>query len=295
MASLRRVALSVIVLGLTACSTAWARPDPNQPMDDSIMHSRGTGYDFQTLTLDSADGQRHYEVWIAKPERPAPATGYPVLYMLDGNAALGALKPDDLRALSQRAAPVLVAIGYAGGKRIDRDARTLDYTPGPRGSDPMTHLPSGGADAFLDVLEQRIKPAVAQRLVLDANQQTLWGHSYGGLLVLDALLTRPHSFQHYAAASPSLWWWGPARLDAALVGLEQRLQGKSADLLLMRGGAEASAPRSPQAQGEQADQAIQALLKALQPVAALQVKYQVFPGLNHGPMLEASLRYLLQQ
>jgi predicted alpha/beta superfamily hydrolase len=294
MGVLHRVLLGVL-LGLVACPMAWARPDPNQPMDDSIVRSRSTGYHFQTLTLDSADGQRHYEVWLGKPDRPVPASGYPVLYMLDGNAALGTLKADELRALNLGVGPVLVAIGYAGGKRIDRDGRTLDYTPGPHGSDPMTGLPTGGADAFLDLLEQRIKPAVAQRLVVDTHQQTLWGHSYGGLLVLDALLSRPHSFQHYVAASPSLWWWGPERLNAALAGLGQRLQGRPTSLLLMRGGAEASAPRSAQAQGEQADQAMQDLFRVLQPVPGLQVSYRMFPGLNHGPMLEASLRYLLQQ
>ncbi|MGI4839136.1 MAG: alpha/beta hydrolase [Janthinobacterium lividum] len=293
MVRLRRGALTVL-LGLSACATAWARPDANQPMDDAIVHSRGTGYHFQTLTLDSTDGQRHYQIWIGKPEHPVPASGYPVLYMLDGNAALGALKPDDLRALNQGAAPVLVAVGYAGGKRIDRDGRTLDYTPGPRGSDPLTQLPSGGAEAFLDLLEQRIKPAVAQRLVVDNHQQTLWGHSYGGLLVLDALLTRPHSFQHYASASPSLWWWGPARMNAALAGLAPRLQGQSTSLLLMRGEDEPGQPHAQPMPGVQADQPMLDLLRALQPMPGLQVQYRSFPGLNHGPMLEASLRYLLR-
>ena len=283
------------MLSMAACPMAWARPDPNQPMDDSIIRSRDTGYHFQTLTLDSADGQRHYEVWLGKPDRAVPAAGYPVLYMLDGNAALGALKPADLRALNRGAGPVLVAVGYAGSKRIDRDSRTLDYTPGPRGSDPLTHLPSGGADAFLDLLEQRIKPAVAQRLVVDSQRQTLWGHSYGGLLVLDALLTRPHSFQHYAAASPSLWWWGPQRMAAALAEFGARLPGQSTSLVLMRGEDEPGEPHAQPTPGVPADQALQDLLKALRPMPGLQVKYQMFPGLNHGPMLEASLRYLLQQ
>lgn len=293
MGALRAAALGVL-LSLAACPMAWARPDPNQPMDDSILRSRATGYHFQTFTLDSADSHRHYQIWIGKPDRQVPPTGYPVLYMLDGNAALSALKPDDLRALNQGTAPVLVAIGYTGGKRIDRQARTLDYTPGPSGADPMTQLPTGGAEAFLDLLEHQIKPAVAQRLVVDSHQQTLWGHSYGGLLVLNALLTRPHSFQRYAAASPSLWWWGPERLKAALAGLEQRLQGMPTCVLLMHGGAEASAPRSPQAQGEQADKSLQELHTTLQAVPSVQTTYQTFPGLNHGPMLEASLRYMLQ-
>lgn len=294
-----RLAAVALLLGATTCSSAWAAPRPDQPMDDSILRRTDSGYRFQTLNLDSADGQRHYAIWIGKPERPAPAAGYPVLYMLDGNAALGALKADELLTLSKGAAPVLVAVGYAGNMRIDRAGRTMDYTPGPPGNDPLTQQPSGGADAFLDLLEQQIKPAVARRVPLDASQQTLWGHSYGGLLVLHALLARPHRFAHYAAASPSLWWLGSERLDAALQGLEpglgRRLDGQPTTLLLMRGELELAAPRKqPLPAGADPDSQMQGLLKALQTAPHLRVHFQTFPGLSHGPMLDASLRYLLQ-
>ncbi|MBF3166256.1 ferric enterobactin esterase PfeE, partial [Pseudomonas aeruginosa] len=72
---------------------------------------------------------------------------------------------------------------------------------------------SGGADAFLDLLRDGMRPAVAAQAPLDTARQTLWGHSYGGLLVLHALFTRPGEFARYAAASPSLWW-----RDGAILG-----------------------------------------------------------------------------
>ena len=72
--------------------------------------------------------------------------------------------------------------------------------------DPLGGRRNGGADAFLDLLDQRIALRVTQLAKIDPARRTLWGHSYGGVLVLHALLTRPAAFDTYAAADPSLWW-----------------------------------------------------------------------------------------
>lgn len=281
---------------LLSSAAVQARPAPDQPMDDRILHRQDLPYRFTTQDVDSADGQRHYRLWIAMPRRPAPEQGFPVAWLLDGNAALGALNADLLQQLAQGAAPVLVAVGSPIHDRIDRAGRTLDYTPrlghAPDQRDPLTGLPSGGADAFLDVLETRIKPAVAGHVPLDARRQTLWGHSYGGLLVLHALFTRPQSFQTFAAASPSLWWGQGAVLDERQ-GLARRLVGHQATVLLMRGGQEPAAPPRMKLAPQAADQASRSLYKSFQGVTNLDAYYRVFPDLNHGPMLAASLRYTL--
>lgn len=290
----RRIVIVAAVL--LASSAVQARPAPDQPMDDRILHRQDLPYRFTTQDVDSADGQRHYRLWIAMPRRPAPEEGFPVAWLLDGNAALGALNADLLQQLAQGAAPVLVAVGSPTRDRIDRTGRTLDYTPrrghAPEQRDPLTGQPSGGADAFLDVLETRIKPAVAGQVRLNDRRQTLWGHSYGGLLVLHALFTRPSSFQTFAAASPSLWWGQGAVLDES-EGLAQRLAGHRATVLLMRGGQEPAAPPMMKLAPQAADQASRSLYKSFQGVTNLDAYYRVFPRLNHGPMLAASLRYTL--
>lgn len=273
-----------------------AQPAPEQPMDTRLLQRQDLPYRFSSLQLDSADGQRHYRVWIGQPQRPAPREGYPVLWMLDGNAALGALDAEQLKRLPPQKAPLLVAIGYDTPLRIERNARTLDYTPQRPGvslqQDPLTAQPSGGADAFLDLLRERIRPAVAAQTPIDASQQTLWGHSYGGLLVLHALFKHPGEFRHYAAASPSLWWGDSLMLDEAR-GLQQRLAGQSAHLLLMRGSAEPASPRGPAVADPQ--QAMRQLRAELKQVPRLEVDYHGFDGLNHGATLAASLGYVLEQ
>jgi predicted alpha/beta superfamily hydrolase len=55
------------------------------------------------------------------------------------------------------------------------------------------------------VILKDIAPWVEQNVKLDAQKRALWGHSYGGLFVLDSLLDGRY-FSHFFAASPSLSW-----------------------------------------------------------------------------------------
>lgn len=285
------LALAIAVPGLAA----HAAPAPDQKMDTHLLQRNDLAYHFSELKLDSADGQRHYQLWIARPNQPAPAAGYPLVWMLDGNAAIGALDEKLLADLNNGKAPLLVAVGYQTPLRIDRAGRTRDYTP-PRAAvaeqkDPLTGDPSGGADAFLDLMRDRMLPAVAAQAPLDRAQQTLWGHSYGGLLTLHALLTRPQQFSFYAPASPSLWWGDGAILEER-AGFAQRLAGHPVELLLMRGTGEPSRPRDNVKPSP--PRAAQDLVEELGKVPGVQAQFHAFDGLSHGETLGASLRYLLQ-
>ncbi|WP_460418037.1 alpha/beta hydrolase [Pseudomonas sp. microsymbiont 2] len=285
-----------LILALAMTGPALAQPAPEQKMDSSVLQRQDLAYRFSHLDLDSRDGQRHYRLWIGKPDRPAPASGYPVLWMLDGNAAIGALQARQLEKLAAGQAPLLVAIGYQTDQRIERAARTYDYTPVVPGlteqRDPLTGQPSGGVDVFLDLLEQRMRPMVAATAPIDPARQTLWGHSYGGLAVLHTLFTRPGLFSEYAAASPSLWWRDGAILKEAQ-GLRERLPDRHPRLLLMRGSAEPLTPRGP----IQADtlHPIRELTRDLEQASGLTVCLAPFEGLTHGAMLSASLRRVVEE
>ena len=275
---------------------AQARPAPDQLMDTRLLQRKDLSYSFSRLLIDSVDGQRHYQLWIGRPRVPAPKGGYPVVWMLDGNAALGALDADLLQRLADGKAPLLVAIGYQTPLRIERTARTYDYTPpNPRTQapiDPLTEQPSGGADVFLDLMRDRLRPAIAAKAPINSEQQALWGHSYGGLLVLHALLTRPGEFTHYAAASPSLWWANGISAQR-VAQFKQGMAGHDADLLLMRGTQEPGNPRGPSIGPP--DRLMQQLIHNLNGTPHLTVSYQPFEGMSHGETLPASLRYVLRR
>ena len=208
------VAAALAVAGLAA-APSMAQPNLAQAVGPTVAEPSSpasAAYRFEQWELDAADGARRYRVQLAVPRRAAPPGGFPVLYMLDGNAAFAALTADQLLALEREGTPpVIVAIGYATNLRFDTTARAYDYTPpmpgpGPTMDSGAHDRPAGGADIFLALIEQQIKPAVRERVAIDPARQSLWGHSYGGLFVLHALLRQPASFQRYIAADPSFWW-----------------------------------------------------------------------------------------
>jgi predicted alpha/beta superfamily hydrolase len=167
----------------------------------------------QQMTLTSAAGSP-YRIVIAPPAGPPPAKGYPVIYVVDGNAWTGMVS-EIIRTnlefgLQSRVEPaVVVGIGYPIDDAFDMKRRDLDLTsPLPPGySDPNAGTdPTGGDVALMDFIDTVVKPAIEARFKIDRTRQTLMGHSLGGLFTLRTLFNRPQSFQTYVAFSPSIWW-----------------------------------------------------------------------------------------
>lgn len=297
-----------IVCSTTACA-AFGQPAV-APTPPTIVDIGSSFYDFERLQLTSVDGERHYRVYIARPKRQPPPNGYPVIYLLDGNAALMALSEAQLETLDAGGVPpVIVAIGYEISSRLDITARTYDYTPPLSATEPTLDdsgggRRAGGADVFLDFLEERIKPAVETRAPIDRQQQTLWGHSYGGLFVLHALFLRPGTFQRYAAGDPSLWWH-----DGFIVKQEEKLPfalpNDGLRLLLMVGVPAAPAEQSRPEAAARADTGQRRPRRVISPTIArtlverlnrrqrLQAEFEQVDGASHAEMLAISLERTL--
>lgn len=293
-------------------ATLWvadghAQSAPNGPVrpgmqlvGETVADRPSAVYRFETHRLDSADGKRHYRIQIAVPRQPGPATGYPVLYMLDGNAALDSLTDADLARLGKQATPVLVAVGYDVPTRNDVVARAYDYTPpsfeqGERLPNPVVRgHEGGGADVFLDLLLNRIRPLVRQRAAIDPGKEYLWGHSYGGLFTLYVLYNRPDAFARYIAGDPSAWW-----NDGVLVRQWQQFQasraaGKRVAVLVGTRPRDPARPAPPAANGQPADTraAVRDMVDGLR-AAGADASYEAFAQFGHGEMLRASLERAL--
>ena len=267
---------------------ASAQPRPPETFDAAAERARlGLLGLVQQQVMPRAGGLTAARIYLWAPSRPAPATGWPVIYMLDGTAVFQALA----RAEGLEHEAVVVGLGYDSPGRVDGAARAWDYTPrlpgaGPEGT-PDPRAPArrnGGAQGWLDFIEDEVKPWVRSQVPVDPGRQTLYGHSYGGLFVLETLLTRPEAFQRYVAASPSLWWNAPY--------MQERLAawqpaGK-ASLQLMVGGEERLAGRATR--GDSRD-----IARLLAGKPGLAVSWREFPGLGHGPMLPASAVQALRE
>lgn len=166
-------------------------------------------------TMRSRAENRAYRIMVALPEGEPPPSGYPVIYLLDGNSVFGTMV-EAVRLQSRRpdktgvTPAIIVGIGYETEASYAPD-RFYDYTPLP--NTEFTHrsdgakLPEqGGAAAFFQFIEEELKPQIASEFRIDPSRQTIFGHSLGGLFVLYALFTKPEAFRHYIAGSPSIHW-----------------------------------------------------------------------------------------
>ncbi|KFF66443.1 esterase [Pectobacterium brasiliense] len=193
-------------------SASGMLPVRAQPTIPDMTEQAKAQFEIRQIEMKS-DAQHAYRLFIALPRQPAPEGGYPVLYMLDGNAQF----PVAVNSYNAKngAAPLIVAVGYPIDKPYDVPARTRDYTPPTTLTDP-DFAAGGEAEAFYQFLQSTVKPWVEANYAVNKQKQTLAGHSFGGLFTLYTLFNHTESFQRYVAASPSIWWGNgvviPARM-----------------------------------------------------------------------------------
>jgi len=182
----------------------------------AIDGQRGGGRPYEIIGSEVWDvpdpvSGRTYQVFVTRPRSYAdhPERRYPVLYVTDADYAFPLI-----RLISGRLngnGPdiedfILVGLSYAIGED-GMPSRRRDYTPtaaGAHGS-PAGAL-HGKADAYIDYLRDQVMPFVATRYRTDENRRHYLGHSYGGLLGTQILLSDPTLFAGYILGSPSYWY-----------------------------------------------------------------------------------------
>jgi len=167
---------------------------------------------------------REYRIFVSQPYEDPPSAGFPVIYVLDANVVFGTMveamrvqagRPDRTGVIPA----VIVGIGYPT-ERPFSPARFYDFTmPVPKSELPArpdgTAWPEmGGAAAFLEFIETELKPKIERELPIDRTRQAIFGHSLGGLFVLQVLFTKPTAFRTYIAGSPSIHWGKQLLLEA---------------------------------------------------------------------------------
>lgn len=156
---------------------------------------------FDTGRLDSLNStilkeKRLIQVFVPPAYKPGSADKYDVLYVLDGgNWNTGLILKTRRFLEDERYIPPMIIVSIMG---IDRNK---DLTP-TRIEGWST---SGGAANFLAFIKDELIPHI-NRTYPSSGDNALWGHSLGGLFVMNALLNAPETFKSYIAVDPSLWW-----------------------------------------------------------------------------------------
>jgi predicted alpha/beta superfamily hydrolase len=207
---------------------AWARgPNwrvaPGETLDvyPFFFTANGTVETF-TMTGSSLGDRR---VWVYLPpsytEPGAAGRSYPILVMEDGqnlfdpaasgfgtaweiDQAMDKLVNGDIASAGGVRDVIVVAADHGGTARI------YEYTPTEDSGYCSTSVSNdcGGADVYLDFVEDELLPAARGRYRTEAGRVGIAGSSLGGLVSMYACWTRPTAFDRCGVVSPSLWWDG---------------------------------------------------------------------------------------
>lgn len=171
------------------------------------------------IDFTSKVNDRHYRLQVALPVGKAPAAGFPVIYVIDGDGYFGTWSfAARMRAMSDELEhAVVVGVGYpeaepdlsrAMQRRMNELVPTLDPMSGKLAGSGGSGAPAPypGADDLLRILHEEVPVFVSQVVAIDRLRSTLFGHSLGGLFALHALFSHPEYFQTYLVLSPSVWW-----------------------------------------------------------------------------------------
>ncbi|WP_336749964.1 alpha/beta hydrolase [Pantoea vagans] len=278
--------LIILVASLLFALTSHARPDMS-PLGPNIADRGSSFYHFSEKQFTSADGKRLYRVWVGVPDKRPPASGYAVMYMLDGNAVMDRLSEPLLKEMSGHTPPVLVIVGYQTSLPFALDARAYDDTPAVQQTAPGRV--GGGSQIFRQLLEGTIAPAAESDLKIDNSQRGIWGHSLGGIFVLDNYLSGSSFFSYFYTTSPSF--------NRNYVGMLNDLEAirKSSlckkQLYMMEGSAQRS--KNPQAPDPDVVEKAHTTLRVLK-ARGLPVDYWSYPGNSHGQMFDLGFQQTLK-
>lgn len=122
---------------------------------------------------------------------------------------------------------------------------------------------------------------------IDPRRRAIWGHSYGGLFIIDSWLASSR-FRIYFSASPSTGRGNASLLDKMAEAKADAFSQKS--LYLMEGAVATQRVSSAGAEETRGNvlQTVSLLKKK-----AVAVNWWPYPGLSHGEMFNASLQSAL--
>jgi len=163
---------------------------PNLPIKSEIFHSEIVNED--------------YRLYIYLPKSySSTSQDYKVVYQLDGDEQTQktAALSEELIANNKMEEVIIVGIGYKNEIKRERD-----YTP----TASAVNTNGGGASNFYRFLVEELIPKINSEYRTDVNNNTLKGHSLGGLFAIYALFqhgkSESESFKNFIIESGSLFY-----------------------------------------------------------------------------------------
>lgn len=143
-----------------------------------------------SVYYDAQNEQRILEIILPGNYTPESNEKYEVIYILDGEWNIHDVPYIHGFARGHGYLPPAIFVGLPNVYPDGANQRDRDF------------LPMNAADDFLSFIEKKVIPYVEKKYPANG-ERTLYGHSYGGLFVTYAFLTKPELFTAYLASDPA--------------------------------------------------------------------------------------------
>lgn len=274
---------------LFACDLR-AKPPQKIEQASGAAHEMFNVSDF---ILKSKSGEK-YKIFIARQKNVARYDR--VVFMVDANAQFPILlnsyakiyangAKQNAKAVSKLSKTVLiVGIGYDSPLAYDTKRRTRDLTPAASGEE---YANGGGAAEFYDFVKDELFPLVDRKYATTQSDKIYFGHSFGGLFGIYALLRDDGIFDEFFIASPSLWWGESQLIRDALDEGKLRLNLKAKFIMLVAGSREMRKGKTDKAGILKA-----ADLAEISKTKGLSCEFKLYEGASHGEVIPLALQDL---
>lgn len=280
---------ALFLVCLFACDLG-AKPPQKIEQASEAAHEMFNVSDF---ILKSKNGEK-YKIFIARQKNVARYDR--VVFMVDANAQFPILlnsyakiyangAKQNAKAVPKLSKTVLiVGIGYDSPLAYDTKRRTRDLTPAASGEE---YANGGGAAEFYDFVKDELFPLVEKKYSTAKSDKIYFGHSFGGLFGIYALLRDDGIFDEFFIASPSLWWGESQLIRDALDEGKLRSNLKAKFIMLVAGSREIRKGKTDKA----------GILKAADLAEILKTKglsceFRLYEGASHGEVIPLALRDL---
>lgn len=280
---------ALFLVCLFACDLR-AKPPQKIEQASGAAHEMFNVSDF---ILKSKNGEK-YKIFIARQKNVARYDR--VVFMVDANAQFPILlnsyakiyangAKQNAKAVPKLSKTVLiVGIGYDSPLAYDTKRRTRDLTPTASGEE---YANGGGATEFYDFVKDELFPLVEKKYSTAKSDKIYFGHSFGGLFGIYALLRDDGIFDEFFIASPSLWWGESQLIRDALDKGKLRSNLKAKFIMLVAGSREMRKGKTDKA----------GILKAADLAEILKSRgfsceFKLYEGASHGEVIPLALRDL---
>jgi predicted alpha/beta superfamily hydrolase len=145
--------------------------------------------------------QRKIKTYLPEEYKPGSDTKYDVVYLLDGEMHFDDFSFIYKFASNEKLIPSLILVALPNTYLNEVNMRDRDFLP----EKTPENNKAGGVDNFIAFFKNELIPFIDKKL-LTSGDNSLFGHSLGGVFTMYVQLKKPDLFTNYYCSDPGFPW-----------------------------------------------------------------------------------------